>query len=59
MSSQETDTAESATSLSDVSSFDDDFDRMRFESVGFNGEATDDDVGVHAQGEIISQSPMK
>jgi hypothetical protein len=40
---QETDTEDSGNSLSDVSSLDDDFDRIQFESSSSQEEVTDDD----------------
>ena len=44
MSFEETDTDESASSLSEVSSLDGDFDRMRLESGSSHSEVTDEEV---------------
>ncbi len=44
MSFEESETEESASSLSEVSSLDDDFIRMDLESGNFNEEITDDEV---------------
>ena len=44
MSLEETDTDKSASSLSKVSSLDDDFDRMRLESGSSHSEVTDEEV---------------
>jgi hypothetical protein len=44
MSFEETDTDESASSLSEVSSLDDDFDHMRLECGSSDSEVTDEEV---------------
>jgi hypothetical protein len=44
----ETDTEKRGNSLSDVSSLDNDFSKMQFESSSSEEEATDDDVDLHA-----------
>ena len=46
MSVEETDTESSGNSLSDVSSLDDDFGRMQFESSSFEEEVADDDLDL-------------
>jgi len=56
MSSEETDTEHSGNSLSDVSSLNDDFAGMQFESSSSDEQATDDDVDSQVWGEIESAS---
>ena len=56
MSFEETDTDESASSLSEVSSFDDDFDQMRLESGSSDSEVTDEEVDSRSWNEIESDS---
>jgi Tfp pilus assembly protein FimV len=56
MSSEETDTENSGNSLSDVSSLDDDFARMQFESPSSEEEVTDDDLRSQVWNEIESDS---
>ncbi len=48
MSFEKTHKEDSANSLSQVSSLDDDFDTMQLESGSSNQEVTDDDVDLHA-----------
>ncbi len=49
-----TDTEESSNSLRDVSSLDNDFSKMQFESSSFDEEVTDDDVDSQARDETES-----
>lgn len=56
MSFEETDTDESASSLSEVSSLDDDFDQMRLESGSSDSEVTDEEVDSRSWIEIESDS---
>jgi hypothetical protein len=56
MSFEEIDTEESATSLSEVSSLDDDFDGMHLESRSSDEEMTDDEVDSNVWNEIKSES---
>ena len=56
MSSEETDTEGSRSTSSDVSSLDDDFARMQFESSTSEEEVTDDDRDVQVWNEIDSES---
>ena len=56
MSFEETDTDESASSLSEVSSLDDDFDQMRLESGSSDSEVTDEEVDSRSWNEIESDS---
>ena len=56
MSFEETDTDESASSLSEVSSFDDDSDQMRLESGSSHSEVTDEEVDSQSWNEIESDS---
>jgi hypothetical protein len=44
MSFEETDTEESASSLSEVSSLDDDFARLQFETASSDEEVTNDEM---------------
>ncbi|CAF5146175.1 unnamed protein product, partial [Rotaria sp. Silwood1] len=53
---EETDTEDSASLLSEVSSLDDDFDTMHLESESSDEEVTDDDVDLHTWNEIESES---
>ncbi len=52
MSFEEIDTEDSASSLSEVSSLNDDFDTMHLESDSSHEEVTDDDVDFHTWNEI-------
>ncbi len=52
MSFEEIDTEDSASSLSEVSSLNDDFDTMHLESGSSDGEVTDDDMDSNAWNEI-------
>jgi hypothetical protein len=56
MSFEESDTEESATSLSEVSSLDDDFVRMDLESENSEEEVSDDDTDTQVWSEIQSKS---
>ena len=56
MSFEEIDTEDSASSLSEVSSLNDDFDTMHLESGSSDEEVTDDDVDSHTWNEIESES---
>jgi hypothetical protein len=56
MSFAEIDTEDSASSLSEVSSLDDDFDTMHLESGSSDGEVTDDDMDSHTWNEIEPES---
>ena len=56
MSFEETDTDESASSLSEVSSLDDDSDQMRLESGSSDSEVTDEEVDSRSWNEIESDS---
>jgi hypothetical protein len=56
MSFEETDTDEGASSLSEVSSLDDDFDQMRLESGSSDSEVTDEEVDSRSWNEIGSDS---
>ncbi len=56
MSVEETNIEESSSSLSEVSSLDDDFDRMHFESASSDDEITDDEVNSHSWDELGSES---
>ena len=59
MSSEETDTEESASSLSELSSLDDDLGRMPLESGSSDEETSDDEVGSNVWGEIESESDVE
>jgi hypothetical protein len=52
MSFEEIDTEDSASSLSEVSSLNDDFDTMYLESGSSDGEVTGDDMDSNAWNEI-------
>jgi hypothetical protein len=56
MSFEETDTEESASSLSELSFLDDDLDRMHLESGSSDEEMSDDEVGSNVWNEIESES---
>jgi hypothetical protein len=56
MSFEETDTEDSASSLSEVSSLDDDFDTMHLESDSSHEEVADDDMDPHIWNEIEPES---
>jgi hypothetical protein len=56
MSFEESETEESASSLSEVSSLDDDFVRMDLESGNSDEEITDDEVDSQVWSEIQSES---
>ena len=56
MSFQQTDTEDSASSLSEVSSLDDHFDAMQLEIGSSNEEVSDDDMDSQAWNEIESES---
>jgi len=56
MSFEEMDTEDSASSLGEVSSLDDDFDAMYRESDDSNEEGTDDDLDSHTWDEIEPES---
>ncbi len=56
MSSEEASTEDSGDSLSEVSSMDDDFVRMHFESASSDEEVTDDEVDSNVWSEIESES---
>jgi hypothetical protein len=56
MSFEEIDTEESASSLSEMSSLNDDFDRMHLESDSSDEESTDGQLDSHAWNEIASES---
>ena len=56
MSFEESETEESASSLSEVSSLDDDFVRMDLESETSDEEGTNDEVYSHVWSEILSES---
>ena len=56
MSFEETDTEDSASSLGEVSSRDDDFDAMYLESDDSNEEGADDDMDSHTWNEIEPES---
>jgi hypothetical protein len=56
MSFEESETEESASSLSEVSSLDDDFVRMDLESGTSDEEGTDDEIDLQAWSAIKSES---
>ena len=56
MSFEEIDTEESTSSLSEVSSLDDDLDRMRLESESSVEEMWDDEMDLNSWNEIKSES---
>jgi hypothetical protein len=56
MSSEEASTEDSVESLSEVSSFDDDFTRMHLESASSDEEVTDDEVDSNVWSKIESES---
>ncbi len=56
MSSEEVSTVDSADSLTEVSSLDDDFARMHFESASSDEEVTDDEMDSNVWSEIESES---
>ena len=56
MSFEETDTEESASSLSELSFLDDDMDRMHLESGSSDKEMSDDEVDSDVWNEIESES---
>ena len=56
MSSEEASTGDSIDSLSEVSSLDDDFAKMHFESTSSDEEVTDDEVDSNVWSEIESES---
>ncbi|CAF3301341.1 unnamed protein product, partial [Rotaria sp. Silwood2] len=56
MSFEQIDTEDSASSLSEVSSLNDDFDTMHLESDSSDGEVTDDDMDSNAWNEIEPES---
>jgi hypothetical protein len=56
MSFEETDTEDSASSLGEASSLDDDFDRMHLESDSSDEESTDGELDSHVWNEIESES---
>ncbi len=56
MSFEETDTEESASSLSELTFLDDDLDRMHLESGSSDKEMSDDEVGSNVWNEIESES---
>ena len=56
MSFEETDTEESASSLSELSFLDDDLDRMHLESGSSDEEMSDDEVGSNVWNDIESES---
>jgi len=53
---EQTDTDESGNSLSDVSSSDNDFSRMQFESSNSKEHVNDDDADLQLRDEIESES---
>ena len=55
MSSEEASTGDSVDSLSEVSSLDDDFAKMHFESTSSDEEVTDDEVDPNVWSEIESE----
>ena len=59
MSLEATDTEDNASSLSEASSLDDDFDRMNLEFDSSDEDSTDDDVNSHVWNEIEYQIRMK
>ena len=56
MSSEEVSTEDSVDSLSEVSSLDDDFAKMHFESASSDEEVTDNEVDSNVWSEIESES---
>ena len=56
MSFEESETEESTSSLSEVSSFDDDFVKMNLESGTSDDEVTDDKMGLQVWSAIKSES---